>query len=304
MDNQQQPQPRHSPLRDDADAILPAAAYLRYETRADGWGPGRQAAFLAHLADNGVVAEAARSVGMSLGGGYSLRRTARGYAFNLGWEAALIIARRIVADNLMSAAIRGEQSQWVREEGVTTYTRQNSKLALTLLDRVNPAIALPEVLAVATRFDWFLQLIEEGVSAADLWEMFFNDALPHSEHQARARVRAALLLSEDSADFNKEDSEDGEEDDTPIEYKSMDGPPRRNGGILGSREGAKARRDRVSGEVGTRLQVTDKAGYFGNEWRFAKSKPLGALAPLREPESRTTIETAFPFRDHAKARQI
>lgn len=107
-------------LLHDADARLPAAAYLRYEGRADGWSPGRQAAFLSHLADNGVVEDAARSVGMSVGGGYALRRQARGYGFNLGWEAALIIARRVVADRLMTAAIKGEQARWVREDGVTT----------------------------------------------------------------------------------------------------------------------------------------------------------------------------------------
>jgi hypothetical protein len=35
----------------DTDARRPAAAFLRYELRADGWSAGRQAAFLAHLAD-------------------------------------------------------------------------------------------------------------------------------------------------------------------------------------------------------------------------------------------------------------
>jgi hypothetical protein len=217
-----------SSLRDDTDIIRPAATYLRYESRADGWSAGRQAAFLAHLADEGVVADAARSVGMSLQGGYALRRTARGYAFNLGWEAALIIARRIVADNVMTAAIRGEQSRWVREDGVTTYTRQNSKLSLTLLDRVNPATSLPEVMAVATRFDWFLQLIDEGANAEALWDYFFDDALPHTEHQARARVRASLLLSEESAGFEHGADDD---DDDDIEYKSMEGAPANHGKI-------------------------------------------------------------------------
>ena len=50
-----------SPFVGDADARRPAAAFLRYELRADGWSPGRQAAFLAHLADHGVVADAARA---------------------------------------------------------------------------------------------------------------------------------------------------------------------------------------------------------------------------------------------------
>jgi hypothetical protein len=225
--------PTLSTLRDDTEARLPAAAYLRYQSRADGWSAGRQAAFLAHLADNGVVEDAARAVGMSVSGGYALRRTARGYAFNLGWEAALIIARRIVADRLMAAAIKGEESRWVREDGVTTYTRQNTKLSLALLDRVNPATSLPEVMAVATRFDWFLQLIDEGADAQSLWDDFFDDALPHSEATARARVRAALLLTEDSAgfdDFNdvgtakrRDDEKDDGNDLAPIEYKSMTG---------------------------------------------------------------------------------
>jgi hypothetical protein len=54
-----------------------------------------------------------------------------------------------------------------------------------------------------------------------LWDYFFNDALPHSEHQARARVRASLQLSQESADFEEED---GDADDD-IEYKSMEGAP-------------------------------------------------------------------------------
>jgi hypothetical protein len=200
----------------DPDIRLPAAAYLRYESRADGWSAGRQAAFLAHLADNGLVEDAARSVGMGVGGGYSLRRTARGYAFSLGWEAALIIARRVISDRLMTAAIKGEEARWVREDGVTTYTRQNTKLSLALLDRVNPALAQPEVIAVAVRFDCFLQMIDEGLNGAELWELFFDKALPPGDRESRERVRHSLLLSEESAGFE-------EKDEPPIEYKSMDG---------------------------------------------------------------------------------
>ncbi len=249
-----------SPLHHDTDARLPAAAYLRYESRADGWSAGRQAAFLSHLADNGLVEDAARSVGMGVSGGYSLRRTSRGYAFNLGWEAALIIARRVISDRLMTAAIKGEEARWVREEGVTTYTRQNTKLSLALLDRVNPATTLAEVMAVATRFDWFLQLIDEGASAEELWDLFFEDALPTSDIEARARVRASLLLSEESAGFDEEDEE--EEDEPPIEYKSMDGP------VL---EG----------------QLHDSPPVYGRGWgRACHDTRLAPLAPYPNP-SRT-----------------
>jgi hypothetical protein len=229
MTQEQSPQSHISPLRDDTDILLPAAAYLRYELRADGWSAGRQAAFLSHLADTGEVDKAAAIVGKHVSGGYALRRQARGYAFNLGWEAALLIARRIVADTLMAAAIRGEQSVWLREDGKTTFTKQNSKLSLTLLDRVDPAAAFPEVLAIVARFDWYLRLVNTGASARDMWEMFFDAVLPHHEIDARERVRASLLLTEESADFEGEDeayeSQDDDLDEATIEYKSMDGAP-------------------------------------------------------------------------------
>ncbi len=85
MANSDDAMPAFSPLRGDGAALLPAAEFLAYDARCDGWTAGRQAAFLQHLADGGVVADAARCVGMSLAGAYPLRRKARGYAFNLGW---------------------------------------------------------------------------------------------------------------------------------------------------------------------------------------------------------------------------
>lgn len=277
------------------DVRLPAAAYLRYESRADGWGAGRQAACLAHLADNGVATDAARSVGMSVGGAYALRRTARGYAFNLGWEAALIVARRIVSDNVMTAAIRGEQSTWVREEGVTTYTRQNSKLAMTLLDRVNPATALPEVLAVATRFDCFLEMIDDGLTAAELWDYFFDVALPRSEGAARERVRVALQLSEESAGFDEFGADGPEDDAPPIEYKSMNGPAGGPGGEPVSRKGAKVRSSRAFPKRVSplhRSNLLPESGDRAASLRSRLSECHHALAPTKRPPS---LATGRPF---------
>lgn len=217
------PSASFDPLHSDPDLLLPAAAYLSSDPRRNGWTAGRQAAFLAHLADHGVVAEAARCVGMSLASGYALRRKAAGYAFNLGWEAALLIARRIVADQLMTAAIRGEEARWVREDGVTTYTRHNPKLALTLLDRVTPISSLGEVLAVVARFDWFVQLIDDRVGADELWLLYFDSALPRSDVEARDRVRAGLQLADESAGFEDDaDEEITPETDPAMEYKSLD----------------------------------------------------------------------------------
>jgi hypothetical protein len=197
------------PLSTDDRALWPAASFLSYDSRADGWTVGRQAAFLMHLADHGVVADAARAVGKSLGGAYALRRQARGYAFNLGWEAALVIARRIVVDKLMACAIEGERAQWVRVDGCTTYTRFSAKIATTLLDRVTPVSDLAEVMAVVARFDTFVSLLDQGASPAQTWALFFDAALSSDDREARNRVRSCLLLSEESADFDDDDDDDG-----------------------------------------------------------------------------------------------
>jgi hypothetical protein len=200
----------------DPAPVRPAAAWLRYDSRADGWTAGRRAAFLAHLADNGVVADAASAVGKSLASAYALRRRAGGYAFALGWEAALLLARRRVADELMASAIKGEQAVWVREEGRTVYTRFNSRIALALLDRVNPATALNEVLAVTQNFDWFLDLIDDAENAESFWHLF-DLFLDQSDFAARNRVRASLQLSDESVDFDKRDADDP----LPTEVKGM-----------------------------------------------------------------------------------
>jgi hypothetical protein len=202
----------------DPAPMHPAAFWLKYDNRADGWTPGRRAAFLTHLADHGIVADAAAVVGKSVSSAYALRRRAGGYAFSLGWEAALIIARRRVIDALTASAIEGEKAVWTREEGKTTYTRFNPRTAMALLDRVNPATSLNEVLVFLTNFDLFCEVIE---ARGNLWE-HFDFLLEKNDFDTRNRVRHSLQLSDESADFDEEPSDQRTfEDEHPIEYKSM-----------------------------------------------------------------------------------
>jgi hypothetical protein len=212
-------QPDPAPMR-------PAAMWLRYDSRADGWTRGRRAAFLQHLADNGVVSEAAAAVGKSLASAYALRRRSGGYAFSIGWEAALLIARRHVADRLMEVAIRGETAVWTREEGKTTYTRFNARTGLALLDRVSPATSLSEVRTATNQFDWFCHIMDTD---GDFWPLF-DTGLAHNDFEARERVRLCLQLSDESADYDggvdvyqaaSEEEVEEEEEERPIEYKSM-----------------------------------------------------------------------------------
>jgi hypothetical protein len=56
---------------------VPAFTPVPVRRRADGWTPGRQAAFLEHLAARLSVTEAAGRVGMSRESAYRLRRARR-----------------------------------------------------------------------------------------------------------------------------------------------------------------------------------------------------------------------------------
>ena len=71
------------------------------EFRADGWTPDRIRLFLHALAECGVVADAARTAGMSLQSAYNLRKSPKGRAFSIAWSAAEQLARRRLSSELM-----------------------------------------------------------------------------------------------------------------------------------------------------------------------------------------------------------
>ena len=68
--------------------------------------PGKDP-FLMPLAEWGVVDDAARATAISRRSAYRLRNSARGRAFRLAWQAALLLARQRLGDDLMSRAVNG-----------------------------------------------------------------------------------------------------------------------------------------------------------------------------------------------------
>jgi hypothetical protein len=66
-----------------------AFAPVATRTRADGWTPQRQAAFLGALAETRCVSEAARRVGMARETVYRLRRKPGAESFAAAWDAVL-----------------------------------------------------------------------------------------------------------------------------------------------------------------------------------------------------------------------
>ena len=153
------------------------AAPARYTQRSDGWTPDRQRAFLERIAEGATVDEASASVGLSPAAAYSLRRRASGAAFALGWDAAKLVARPIVAETLFLRAIAGQTERVTRPDGeVIERHRYDNRLAMSLLNRLDRHADASETANAATRmvaaeFDAFLDIIalDAGPARAGLF---------------------------------------------------------------------------------------------------------------------------------------
>ncbi|MFM2100236.1 MAG: hypothetical protein RLZZ366_1775 [Pseudomonadota bacterium] len=151
---------------------LPAATFFTSDPRADGWTPEREVGFLLCLAETGLVAAACRAVGMGVSGAYALRRRSDGFAFNLGWEAALLLARQRLMDDLLARAIEGEESVSTRVDGTTTRRAQNYRLGIGMLDKLAPIEMGLASQLIAQDFEAFLQVIAAGCVPAAVRNFF------------------------------------------------------------------------------------------------------------------------------------
>jgi hypothetical protein len=127
----------------------PAADYRTDTPREDGWTYQRQAAFLMTLAQTGLVSQACAVAEMSPTSAYALRREARGAAFQLGWQAAHLIARDRLEDVLLEAAISGVASVTTRVETTTHRQVLNGNLSMAVLNRLDRRAAALDDRAMA-----------------------------------------------------------------------------------------------------------------------------------------------------------
>jgi hypothetical protein len=141
--------------------------------RSDGWDPDKERRFFETLSNTGVVADACRASGMSRDAAYTRRRSASGRAFALAWDAAILIARGAVADDVLSRARHGVIDRVYRNgELVAERHRYDNRLTmavLTRLDRQAEGLGenAPVVRAVAQEFDRFLDILPKGVEGAE-----------------------------------------------------------------------------------------------------------------------------------------
>lgn len=191
------------------DALVDKGPLPVRSVRADGWTPARQKLFLQLMAEGHTITHACAAVGMSVTSAYVLRRSARGAAFALGWQAAVLLARDHLADRLLERAVHGTCETITRPDGaVVTRQRHDNRLAMHMLSRLDrlaegAAGAVDHAAArlVATEFDAFLELVERegGPARAGLFLArrlggTGEDAAPDDLAPVRALARADAWL--------------------------------------------------------------------------------------------------------------
>lgn len=136
------------------------------QIRADGWSPARQRQFLETLAATGIIAKACDAAAISTRSAYALRIRRDGAAFRLGWDAAILIARARLADDLLARALNGHEEVIHKDEDTITRRRHDNRLAMSMLSRLdrmadNPPEGSDAALArvVAQDFAAYLDLI-------------------------------------------------------------------------------------------------------------------------------------------------
>ncbi|MGC5796937.1 hypothetical protein [Sphingomonas sp. NFX23] len=160
-------------LQDQGVNAPPIDSFTRqHRQRIDGWSPERQRGFLERIAEGATVDEATASVGLSPRAAYSLRRRASGAAFALGWDAAKLVARPIVAEALFCRAMVGQIERLTKPDGdVIERHRFDNRLAMSLLARLDRHAEESETTnaaarLIATEFDAFLDLVERDAGPA------------------------------------------------------------------------------------------------------------------------------------------
>ncbi len=160
----------------DPDVIaLPVDEYTKSPSqRISGWSGTSQATFLRAIAEGATVGQACRLVGLTQQSAYAFRLSTRGAQFKLGWEAAALHARSVLADALMERALHGNVETITRPDGSEIERhRFDNRLGMAMLNRLDRLAdkAAKETTHAAARLvaqelDAYLDLLGQDVGPA------------------------------------------------------------------------------------------------------------------------------------------
>ena len=145
------------------ESPTPQPPVLTSSRESNGWTIQRQRAFLEMLAQCGYVDRAAGLVGMTRQSAYYFRQSAAGRAFDLAWDAALLLARQRMIDQTYELAFEGSVEQIYRDGKLVQEKRKRDpKMLLATIERLGSKTALGSApaKAVAQEFSVFLDAME------------------------------------------------------------------------------------------------------------------------------------------------
>jgi hypothetical protein len=106
------------------------------DARPDGWTPFCRRLFLQVLAERGLVKTACEYTGLTRQSAYAL--AARDPLFAAGWDAAAMLARRPLADDIFEKSVDGVTDTITRNgEIVATRHRYDGRLSVAVLNRLD-----------------------------------------------------------------------------------------------------------------------------------------------------------------------
>lgn len=109
--------------------------------RRDGWTADRQRAFIARLAVTGVVAGAAKAVGMGVTSAYGLRRRAGAESFARAWDMVETLARERALAFVLDQALNGTtRPRFYHGHYVGQLHRHETRMALAALRALDAAV--------------------------------------------------------------------------------------------------------------------------------------------------------------------
>jgi hypothetical protein len=145
------------------ESSLPAPIPLSPSRQGNGWTIERQRAFLEKIAQCGNVERSAGMVGMTRQSAYAFRLSTAGRAFDLAWDAALLLARQRMIDDTYELAFEGSVEQIYRDGKLVQEKRKRDpKTLLATIERLGTKAALGSAptKAIAQEFSTFLDAME------------------------------------------------------------------------------------------------------------------------------------------------
>jgi hypothetical protein len=132
--------------------------------RCDGWTLTKQRRFCELLAECGEVETVSRAVGMTRQTAYRLRCRKAGRAFALAWDAAMLVASRVMIDDAVLMTFHGAVEKIVRQGNTTTRHRRTPAMLFATAERLRSPRILGSAAVTAAAEDWerCLDLLEQG----------------------------------------------------------------------------------------------------------------------------------------------